>query len=59
MDLACHAKDFDIDMETGDTLCNAVIEMLGERLQEYDFDMEIDNGDLILTRGEPEMEMKM
>ena len=53
------AIDFDIHMESGDTLWDAVTDMVGQRLREYDLDMEIDNGDLILTRGEPEMEMKM
>jgi len=59
MYLAGRARDFDIDMDGNSMLWDTVTEMIGERLQEYNLDMEIDNGDLILTRREPEMEMDM
>ena len=57
--LADHANNFDIDMEGNDMLWDTVTEMIGERLQEYNLDMEIDNGDLILTPRSPDMQMEM
>ena len=59
MYLAGRARDFDIDMEGNGMLWDTVTEMIGERLQEYNLDMEIDNGDLILTPRAPDMEMGM
>ena len=57
--LVDHARDFDIEMEGNGMLWDTVTEMIGERLSEHNFDMEIDNGDLILTPREPEMQMGM
>ena len=54
-----HARGFGIDMEGNGMLWDTVTEMIGERLSEHNFDMEIDNGDLILTPREPEMQMGM
>ena len=57
--LTGRARDFDIEMEGNGMLWDTVTEMIGERLTEYNLDMEIDNGDLILTPREPDMEMGM
>ena len=59
MYLAGRARNFDIDMEGNSMLWDTVTEMIGERLQEYNLDMEIDNGDLILTPRAPDMQMEM
>lgn len=57
--LAGHARDFDIEMEGNEMLWDTVTGMIGERLCEHNLDMEIDNGDLILTPRAPEMGMEM
>jgi len=57
--LVDHARAFDIDMEGNGMLWDTVTGMIGERLTEYNLDMEIDNGDLILTPRSPDMEMGM
>lgn len=57
--LAGRARDFDIDMEGNGMLWDTVIEMLGERLAAYTPDMEIDNGELIITPRAQEMGMGM
>lgn len=57
--LAGRARDFDIEMEQGGLLWDTVANMIGERLQEHNLDMEISNGDLILIPHAPDMQMEI
>ncbi len=59
MYLSGQAIDYDIDISYSETLREAVIEMIGERLEGHNLDMEFDNGDLIVTPRAPEMRMEM
>ncbi len=49
--LSGQASDFDIDVSYSGTLREAIIEMVGERLDGHNLDMEYDNCDLIVTRA--------
>jgi hypothetical protein len=49
MHLAGQAKDFDIDMESNDTLCNVVTDMVAARMKEHNLDMEMVEGELTIT----------
>ena len=53
------AQAHGIDISSSDTLRGTIIEMVGERLDGHDLDMEFDNGDLIITPRAPEMRMEM
>ena len=53
------AQAHGIDISSSETLRGTIIEMVGERLDGHDLDMEFDNGDLIITPREPEMRMEM
>jgi hypothetical protein len=44
------AQEYGVDASCSATLRDTVIEMLGERLAAHNLDMELDNGELILTR---------
>jgi hypothetical protein len=57
--LSGQASDYDIDLSYSETLRETVIEMIGERLDGHNLDMEYDNGDLIVTPRAPEMRMEM
>jgi hypothetical protein len=57
--LSGQATDYDIDLSYSETLRDTVIEMIGERLDGHNLDMEFDNGDLIVTPRAPEMRMEM
>lgn len=59
MYLAGRASDFDIEMEGSGTLWDTVVAMIGERLEDHNPDMEIDNGDLIFTPREPDLYLEM
>jgi hypothetical protein len=53
------AQAHGIDIAYSETLRETIIEMVGERLDGHNLDMEFDNGDLIVTPREPEMRMEM
>ncbi len=67
--LSGQASDFDVDISYSGTLREAIIEMVGERLDGHNLDLEYDNCDLIVTRAPamagpeqpaaPDMELKM
>ncbi len=53
------AQAHGIDISSSETLRGTIIEMVGERLDDHDLDMEFENGDLIVTPRAPEMRMEM
>ncbi len=53
------AQAHGIDISSSKTLRGTIIEMVGERLDGHNLDMEFDNGDLIVTPRAPEMRMEM
>lgn len=59
LSLTGRAHDFDIEMEQGGILWETVVDMLGERLKEYDLDMKTDEEYLILTARAQDMRMEM
>jgi len=56
MHLAGQAKRFDIDMQSGDTLCSAVTDMVAERMRERGFDVEMVEGEISITPRTPVLE---
>jgi hypothetical protein len=57
--LSGQARDFDIDISYSEVLRNTIIDMVGERLEGHDLDMEFENDDLIVTSREQDMQMGM